>query len=210
MKLSRVIVADDHAIVRAGTIRILESINSVEICAQVSDGLQAIAQSKLLKPDLMVLDSAMPFASGMEVLTECKRWSKQTAIVLLTGLTSTGLLRQWIDAEVDGVLLKTCDPEEMRKCFQVVLAGGKYVCMDAQNILEKPDAHATLTHRESEVLTMVARGMSNKAIAERLSVSIRTVEKHRGSMMEKLGVNSISELMLHALKAGLLDEHHQL
>ena len=109
-------MADDHAVVRAGTIRILESIDSVEICAEVSDGLQAIAQSKLLKPDLLVLDSAMPFASGMEVLTDCRRWSKDTAIVLLTGLTSIGLLSQWIDAEVDGVLLKTSGPEEMRQC----------------------------------------------------------------------------------------------
>jgi len=196
--------------VRNGTAQILSSIEHVKIVAEASDGLSAIATVKKNKPDLLVLDAAMPMARGIEVYSEARRWSPKTRIVLLTGFTSLNLLSDWIDAGVDGVLLKSCSPEEMRKGFVAVLEGAGYIADAVQEMLKTAVAPAGLTAREREVLSLIATGHGNRAIAERLVISIKTVEKHRGSLMAKLDVHSVAELMVYALREGLLDEHKQL
>ena len=205
-----VIIADDHAIVRDGTIAILRQLPGVEVVAEVSDGLSAIAQVKTHQPQMLVLDAAMPGAKGIEVLADTRRWSKDTAIVLLTGFTSAGILADWLAADAEGILLKSCESGEMRDCFETVLSGGRYVATAARDILERTTAAAQLTNREREVLSLIAMGHQNSGIAERLSISTRTVEKHRASLMEKVGVHSIAELVAYALREGLLDQQTQL
>ncbi len=204
------VIADDHAIVRQGTLQILTSIDNVEIVAEADNGLSAIAAVKKHEPDLLVLDAAMPMARGIEVYSEARRWTPQTRIVLLTGFTSLSLLADWLDAGVDGVLLKSCSPDELRRGFITVLEGGSYVAKSVQDKLGAAIAPSGLTAREHEVLSLIATGHANRAIAERLSISPKTVEKHRGSLMAKLGVHSVAELMVYALREGLLDEHKQL
>lgn len=206
----KVVIADDHAIVRQGTIDILGRISNVEVTAEADNGLTAISIVKKIKPDLLVLDAAMPMARGIEVYSEVRRWSPETAIMLLTGFTSLTLLSDWLDAGVDGILLKTCSPEEMETGFLALLNGSSFVAETVRAKLEDATSPAGLTSREREVLSLIASGSSNVDIADRLNISPKTVEKHRGSLMSKLEVHTVAELMVYALREGLLDEHKQL
>lgn len=205
-----VVLADDHAVVREGVKNVLEELGTTKVVFEAADGLSAIAAIKQYQPDLLVLDSAMPHAKGIEVFAEARRWSKGTSIVLLTGFTSAGMLATWLDAEVEGILLKSCGHEEMKICFETVLQGGHYFAKDALKILEDATEKTGLTHREHEVLSLIAMGHQNAAIGERLSISPRTVEKHRASLMEKVGVSSLAELIAYALREGLITEQTQL
>lgn len=208
--IKRVVLADDHSIVRQGITQVLNDIADVEIVEEAQDGLAAIAAVKMHKPELLILDAAMPFAKGIEVLADSRRWSPETKIILLTGFTAAGILSNWLDAGVDGILLKSCEPKEIRECVEVVLCDAKFVCSEAQAILTETPAGEDLTLREREVLSLVASGYQNLDIATRLNISKRTVEKHRASLMNKLDVTSVAELMVYALKEGLLDGHTQL
>ena len=209
-KTYKAIIADDHAIVRAATKQILEGIGNITVVAEASNGLEAISSTKSLAPDLLVLDAAMPFSKGIEVFTTVRRWSPDTKVALLTGFTAVGFLSDWLNAGVDGLLLKTSDPAEMEQCFISLLAGSNFIATDISNILEGAAPRPALTLRELEVLTLLASGNVNKTIADRLSISPKTVEKHRASLMAKLDVHSMAELLVYALKEGLLDEHRQL
>lgn len=206
----RAIIADDHAIVRNSLAGILAEIGNVEVVAQAENGLETIALVKQHAPDLLLLDAAMPLARGVQVYGEARRWSPDTRIIVVTGFTSATMLADWLAAGVDGLFLKSADPAEMKQGFAQVLAGGKFVSEEvAQKLAEQP-RHEELTDREREVLALIAAGHQNVAIGDMLFISPKTVEKHRASLMAKLGVNSVSGLLTHALREGLLDEHRQL
>lgn len=205
-----VVIADDHEIVRRGTAGILAELPSVEIVAEASDGLSAIAAVKKFHPQLLVLDAAMPLARGVEVFADVRRWSPETRVVLLTGFTAVGLLADWLEAGVDGILLKTARPEEMKTCFETVMNGSNYITPDVVERLKEAGDGKALTSREREVMALVVAGNSNVEIGDKLSISVKTVEKHRGSLMAKLNVRSVSELMVVAMREGWLDEHRQL
>lgn len=204
------IVADDHHFVRRGLVDILAGLGHVEIVAEADNGIAAIALVRQHRPDLLLLDAAMPLARGIEVFAEVRRWSPATRVVVVTGFTGAALLADWMAAGVDGLLLKSCSAEELRAGFETVLAGGNYVAAEVADRIAKDSERAALTPREREVLALIATGHMNVAIAERLSISVKTVEKHRASLMAKLGVNSVSGLLVYALQEGLLDEHRQL
>lgn len=204
-----VIVADDHAVVRLSLVELLSSIDRVEVVAEASDGLTAIALVKQHQPALLMLDAAMPMARGIEVFAECRRWSPDTAVMLLTGFTSPSLLTDWIQANVDGILLKTCEPDEMRRGIEIVLAGGHFVADQVQTLIDSGLTSKPLTLREHQVLSLIISGERNESIGKRLCISAKTVEKHRAAIMRKYGVHSISELMVTALRHGLLDDWHQ-
>ena len=206
----KVVVADDHAIVRQATIQILGKIPNIEIAAEAENGIEAIAAVRKYTPDLLVLDAAMPFAKGVEVFVESRRWSPKTKIAALTGFTSVNLLSEWLELGADGIFLKSCSPDEILQGFETILAGHKFVAKSVTEILKDAVAPPTLTGREREVLSLIAMGSANATIAETLGISIKTVEKHRGSLMAKLGVSSVSELLAYALREGFLDAHKQL
>ncbi len=206
----RAIIADDHAIVRRSLAEILAAIGTVEVVAEAANGLETIALVKQHKPDLLLLDAAMPLARGVQVYGEVRRWSPDTKVAVVTGFTATGMLADWLAAGVDGLFLKSAEPEEMQRGFTEILAGGKFVAQElSDKIAAEPDREE-LTAREREVLALIAAGHQNVAIGEKLFISPKTVEKHRASLMAKLGVNSVSALLVHALREGLLDEHSQL
>lgn len=206
----RAIIADDHAIVRNSLAAILAEIGDVEVVAEAANGLETIALVKQHAPDLLLLDAAMPLARGVQVYGEARRWSPETRIVVVTGFTSTTMLADWLAAGVDGLFLKSADPGEMQQGFAQVLAGGKFVSQEVADKLAAEPERGPLTDREREVLSLIAAGHQNAAIGDKLFISPKTVEKHRASLMAKLGVNSVSGLLTHALREGLLDEHRQL
>ncbi|MEL7446695.1 MAG: response regulator transcription factor [Pseudomonadota bacterium] len=204
------IIADDHAIVRQSLASILDAIGTVQVVAEAENGLETIALVKEHKPDLLLLDAAMPLARGVQVYGEARRWSPDTKVAVVTGFTATGMLADWLAAGVDGLFLKSGTPDEMQQGFTEILAGGKFVSQEvAEKLASEPDREE-LTAREREVLALIAAGHQNVAIGEKLFISPKTVEKHRASLMSKLGVNSVSALLVHALREGLLDEHSQL
>lgn len=204
-----VLIADDHQVVREGLIEILSSIPNTTLVDEAENGLEAIGATKRHKPDLLILDAAMPLANGIEVLADTQRWSPETRVVLFTGFTAARLMSEWLQAGVDGILLKSCSKDEIKLGLETVFSGGRYIAKDAEMRLVETSETEALTAREREVLSLVATGHRSTAIAERLHISEKTVEKHRGSLLRKLNVNSVAELMAYALREGLLDQYTQ-
>ncbi len=204
-------IADDHAVVRNGLKAVVQGIEgfAVRTVGEAENGVEAISITKTLRPDLLLLDAGMPLSRGMEVFGEVRRWSPDTKVAVVTGFTSARSLSDWISAGVDGVFIKSCTPEEMVFGFGLMLRGERYVCKEAVKILEREEDNSALTLRERQVLHLIAEGCSNAAIAERLSISAKTVDNHRTRMMAKLNVHSIAQLIAYALKEGLLDSSTQ-
>ena len=203
-------IADDHALVRNALRDILTGLAGVDVVGEAENGLEAISITKAERPDLLTLDAGMPLSRGMEVYGEVRRWCPDTRIAVVTGFTGVGALADWVAGGVDGLFLKTCPPEEMREGFQIILNGGTHMSKAVLEILrDAPDGN-TLTQRERQILHMIASGNSNAEIADRLSISAKTVDNHRTRLMAKLGVHSVAQLLAYALKEGLLDQSSQL
>lgn len=199
------VIADDHPMVRDAVRRILEGIGSVSVVEEVDNGLDAVRAARTHRPTLFVLDLAMPYARGLEVFLEIRRHSPASRIAVLTGLGSTGLLGELMAAGVDGLFLKRGDPGLMARGLGLVLDGARFVAPDVIALLETRPPPTALTPRERQTLALIAHGHTNAEIGHRLGISPKTAEKHRTSLMAKLGVRSMSELLAHALREGLLD-----
>ena len=206
----RVVIADDHPLVRNALRDILSEIHGVEIAAEAENGVEAIALVKTQMPTLLTLDSGMPLASGMEVYGEVRRWSPDSRIAVVTGFTAVGQLADWVAAGVDGLFLKTCPPKEIRDGIALLLNGGTYYSKAVIATLEGAPDTPKLSVRERQVLHMIAEGRTNAEIAEQLSISPKTVDNHRTRLMAKLDVHSVAQLIAYALKEGLLDQNAQL
>ena len=204
------IVADDHAIVRAGIRDALEkpgliTAEGISVVAEAADGLEAIAETRKHRPDLLMLDVQMPLAGGVEVLIEVRCWSPDTKIVVLTGVVAVGLVSSLVESGVDGLFSKADDNSELYQRLPGILRGQRYVAKSfVESLNEAPDP-GLLTARERQILNMILSGQTNKEIAEALGISAKTVDKHRTSMMQKVGVHSVSQLMAYALREGLID-----
>jgi len=210
----RAIIADDHQIVRQGLRQMLAEFSArsgrrVEVVAEATDGLEAIRCAKALQPDLLLLDVAMPYARGIEVFSEVRRWSPATRIVAFTGLTASGLLKALHDAGIDGIFLKGSDPEQLIDALPELLLGTPQRDAEVQALIDRSESEVELTPRELEVLSLILAGQSNAEVAGRLSISANTVKNHRASIMNKFGVHSMAELIAHALREGLLDSYRQ-
>jgi DNA-binding NarL/FixJ family response regulator len=185
--------------------RVLLDFDDLDIVEEVEDGLEAVRAAHVRQPDLFVLDLSMPYARGIEVFIEIRRQSPNTRVAVLTGVSSSGLLSELIASGVDGLFLKRGAPEVLSQGLSLVLDGGKFISPDVVEILSERPAPPALTDRERQTLSFIAQGYTNAEIGHRLDISAKTVEKHRGSLMSKLGVNSMAQLLAHALREGLLD-----
>ena len=189
--------------VREGICNLLRKIPNVEIVAEADNGIQAIALLKQHKPDFITLDLAMPYANGIEVLEEARRFSPRTKVIILTGSAHDALIRQAVDAGADGVLLKLDDGDELKNAVPRVLADERVVSPRLQ-LSEAPE-RVKLTRREAQLLQALGRGESNKEIARKLSISPATVNNHRANIMRKFDVHSAAELIALAVREGLID-----
>ncbi len=204
------VVADDHAIVRSGLRAALEEPgliepDGIEVLGEAENGLEAIAQTRSHKPDLLLLDVQMPLAGGTEVLVEVRRWSPDTKIVVLTGVSALGVLSGLVDAGVNGLFSKGADNQELYRRLPGILRGQNHIADRFVAALRDAPMSEALTGRERQILNMILSGQSNKEIAPALGISAKTVDKHRTSMMQKLGVHSVAQLMAYALREGLID-----
>lgn len=170
-----------------------------------SNGIEAIALVKSVRPDCAVLDLTMPGANGLETFIEARRWSPRTRFVIVTGNHLPGVFRELIEAGIDGLFMKNEAPDAICEGVLAVAAGAKRLSPAVEAAVEAVETREKLTARELEILHAVARGLSNNQMAERFAISAKTIDSHRTSLMRKLGVHSTASLLVRAMRLGLID-----
>jgi DNA-binding NarL/FixJ family response regulator len=210
-KAYRVILADDHILVRRGLRRILEEKTNLEIAAEVGDGLELLNVLNKIEPDLIILDVSMPNLRGIEAIPEIRHVRPDVKVLMLTMHKEEEYLYQAISAGANGYLLKEDAEKELFTAIENIQGGRIYISpgladQSMQNWARlrrgEEDFHVveSLTVRQREILKMIAEGKSNKEIGDLLFISVRTVERHRANMMSKLNIRKTAELVQYALR----------
>ena len=200
-----VVIADDHDLTTRGMSSVLEAHGGFEVVATANNGMDAIVAGKLHKPDIMLLDMSMPDATGLEVFAEVRRWSPDTRAAIITGNPTPAIFAQLESAGIDGLFLKNAPVEEICAGIVRIAMGERVISEGAQAAIDAAGSREPLSTRELEVLQSIANGLTNARIAERLSISPKTVDNHRTNLMRKLVVNSSASLIVEAVKSGLID-----
>jgi two-component system response regulator NreC len=203
----KVLIADDHAIVRAGLRTLITSESDLLLLGEATGGIEAIDKVHQLSPDVLVLDVSMPDIDGIEVIRVLKNEDSKCAILVLTVHEDEALLREAIKLGAAGYIIKHAAESELIAAIHAVFRGDLYVhprmirsLLQPGHVLpqrEKTDVES-LTTREEEVLKLIVQGYTNKQVADELSISIRTVEGHRANLTEKLGIRSRVDLLRYA------------
>ncbi len=210
---TRILLADDHALVRAGVRRVLESQPGFVVVAEAADGEQALAAAQSHEADVLVLDLNMPGRDGFDVLREVRRTKPALKVLVLTMHADPEYVARAVHEGADAYLLKDSAVQDLIAAIEAVRAGGSYYSPQVQSQLagilragRVPRPLELLTDREREVLRRVAAGDPTKQIAADLGISARTVESHRANLMRKLGLRSVALLTQFALREGLLKD----
>ena len=211
---TRIVIADDHALVRDGIRARLELEETIEIAAEAEDGFQAIEKAQSLQPDIMILDISMPYCNGLEAAERVKIVAPNCRILFLSMHNNPEYVRAAVKAGAAGFLLKDIGAAEMIKAIRTIVEGGYYFSKTISGEAlkpanERPSNPFNLTEREEEVLKGIALGRANKEIAADLGIGVRTVESHRQRMREKLGGGNAAQLTHIAMELGLLDKTYK-
>jgi DNA-binding NarL/FixJ family response regulator len=207
----KILLADDHSMVRQGFRRILEAQQDIEIVGEASDGREAVTLVEQLKPDVVVMDVAMPGLNGIEATRRISEVSPRTRVLALSMHKDGVYVREILRAGARGYLLKDAFDADLIAAVRAVARGEGYIAPAvADSVLadyrqQVSDPIDLLTSREREVLQLIAEGKTNKEIAAHLNLSVYTVDAHRGRIMEKLNLHSTGELVRFALRKGLID-----
>ena len=201
-----VLLVDDHTLVRRGFRRILEDEDDIVVAGEASDGAEAIKLAAELQPKVIVMDCAMPGVNGLEATSKILEKNPQALVLMLSMHPEETLVRQALDAGARGYVLKNAVDLELGTAIRRVVNGE--TVLDSQ--LKRPETlkgkrHAALTPRELEVLQMIVDGKSNKEIATALDLSANTVAVHRANMMDALGIHKAAELVVYAIRHGLVN-----
>ena len=210
-----ILLCDDHAVVRMGLTMLLNNHPEMEVIGEASEGNEAIQKAHELNPDVVVMDLSMPHGKdGLSATIELKKQMPHVSILILTMHDDEEYLFRSIQAGASGCILKSAPHEELIAAIQSVAMGNAYLHPSAtKRLMEEylgnvkqgdTDTYHLLSDREREVLTLIAKGFSNKEIAEQLVISVKTVETHKGNIMVKLQMKTRHELVAYALKKGLL------
>lgn len=209
----RVLVVDDHSVVRSGLKLLLAAEEDIEVAGDAGNADQAALRAELLKPDVVLLDVVMPGRSGIDVTPEILERSPASKVLVLSMQDDPRYVREAFAAGASGYVLKEAADSEVVHAVREVAGGGRYVNPDLGARLAVADAHARaaedadpLSDREREVLRLLALGHTNQEIAKQLYISVRTAESHRAHIMQKLRLGSRAELVRYALAHGLLGE----
>jgi DNA-binding NarL/FixJ family response regulator len=208
MNTLRILIADDHAVVRAGLRTLLESRSGWEVSAEAADGRDAVEKASKLKPQVAILDIGMPLLNGVEAARRIRKASPQTEILILTMHESDDLVQQVVDAGARGYILKD---EADRVLLAAVEALGHHKPYFSTRVAGPRDSggpagepsrplRSRLTPREREILQLLAEGKSNKEVAYLLGISVNTAEAHRANIMLKLDLHSVTELVHYAIR----------
>lgn len=211
----RVVIAEDHTILREGLKALLASRPELVVVGEASDGREAILRAEELKPDLMMLDLSMPKSNGLEALKDIKRVSPETKVLVLTVHKTEDYVFTALQAGADGYVLKDSSSAELMLAVRSVLNGERYLAPSiASTVVSSYLGSLTgsvirpsfddLSSREREVLKLIAEGYRTKNIAEYLCISPKTVEKHRANLMDRLNLRTVSALTTYAIEKGLV------
>jgi two-component system response regulator NreC len=215
MRQIRILLADDHNVMRRGLRLLLERQPGFNVVGEASDGRQAVEQAEATKPDIVVLDIAMPNLSGIEAAQRITALLPHTRIIILSMHSDEGYVLRALKAGAKGYLLKDSAENDLIEAIRAVDEGKAFFSPEISNIMVEDyvremkrrgaeDSYELLTPREREILQMLAEGKSNKHIATVLDLSLYTVETHRRNLQDKLNLHSFAELILYAVRKGLI------
>jgi two-component system, NarL family, response regulator NreC len=209
----KILLVDDHPMIRHGFQSLFKNVDDFQIVGEASDGLEALRELDLKKPDILVIDLMMPNLNGLEVLPQVKKLSPATRTIIFSMQSADVYVLEALRAGAMGYVLKDTGPGEIVTAIQAVLKGDRYLSEriaallsmgSAKGMKPPPNRSETLTAREREVLQMAAEGKSSSEIGEALMISPRTVEIHRANVMKKLGLRNRAELIRFAIERGIL------
>jgi len=213
MEKYKILLADDHFVVRQGTRQLLDHEPDMEVVGEAGDGEEAVRLAKQLKPDLVIMDVAMPKLSGIEATRRIKELLPSVMVLVLTGYDYDEYIFSLLEAGAAGYLLKDVSGDDLISSIRAVCAGEPVLHpavlvklmgrLKSQGVITlQPESAKILSERELEVLKLAAKGMSNKELAEALFISVRTAQAHMRSIFNKLGIGSRSEAVIYGLKKG--------
>jgi len=210
----RILLADDHAILRQGLRRMLEEEAGFQIVGEAGDGFEAVEKVRELKPDILVVDLVMPRLNGLEVTSRVKQEENPPRVIVLSMRKSEPYIMEALRNGADGYVLKSEDPQDMINAIRSVSAGSTYLSPVVADLAVeaylassrqlRPDPYDELTDREKEVFQLSAEGMSSEQIAEFLTLSIHTISTHRRNLMGKLNLKNQADLITYAIKRGII------
>lgn len=215
MEKIRVLIADDHQVMRRGVRAVIELIPGWEVCGEASTGRDAVDMAERLQPEIVIMDVSMPELNGLEATRQIRKISPSTEVLMFTGLETEEMVRQVFEAGARSYILKT-DGREQLECALRSLAEHKpYFTTKIGEILfarflqgktrvDEETAEGRLTDREREIVQLLAEGGSNKEVADTLGISVKTVETHRAAVMKKLKFKSFSDLVRYAIRNNII------
>jgi two-component system, NarL family, response regulator NreC len=208
-----ILLVDDHPMIRQGLRNLLSAIAAFQVIGEASDGLEALRQIEQKKPDVLVLDMMMPNLNGLEVLVQIRKLSPRTRTIVFSMQSAQVYVTEALNSGATGYILKDTGPGEIVEAIHAVMGGSSYISgqlsgrLETENPRERNavlDPQHTLTIREREIIQMVAEGKSSNQIGELIGISSRTVEVHRSNLMKKLRLKNQAELILYAIKRGII------
>lgn len=212
----RLILADDHAVVRSGLRMLLEAQPDIEIVAEAESGRQAVEKVRKMRPDVVLMDVQMPELNGIEATQQIKKVAPETAILALTMHEDDQYFFEMLHSGASGYVPKRAAPDELVTAIRTVARGEIFLYPSlatrlVQDYLKRADAddqplvYDELTPREREVLVLIAEGLTNAEIADKLVISVKTVDRHRENIMRKLNMHNRIDLVKYAIRTGLID-----
>ncbi len=217
MNKIRVILAEDHTIVRQGLRSLLEQSDDIKVIAEAEDGREAVKKTEQLKPDIVLMDISMPILNGIEATRQIKKKFPDIKVLILTMHTTEEYISQILHAGASGYLVKKSAHHELLSAIMAIQKGDFYLSpLVSKKVVDeylqktkddiKQDRYEKLTTREREVLQLIAEGKANKEIAELLYLSVKTVETHKAHLMEKLNLHTTTDLIKYAIQKGIISQ----
>lgn len=206
-KPARILIVDDHNIFRSGLKLLLENIKDITVCGEAADSKDAILKCKELKPDVVLLDISIPDMNGISLIKKLLEQQSSLKIIMLTMYEKIEYLQEALKSGAKGYVIKRAADSELVDAIRTVLKEGVYIHPQmakefVKESMKKVSSNGELSPREKEVLILLSRGFTNKEIASKLSISIKTVETYRARIMEKLGITSRAEFIEYTIKRG--------
>ncbi len=212
MAIIRIVLAEDHTIVRKGLRLLVEQQSGIEVIAEAADGREAVAAAEKFKPDVVVMDFSMPGLNGLEASRQIKQRAPNTKILILSRHGNKEYIKSILSAGASGYLIKKSAADELIQAIQTVQRGDTFLDPSISEdfieeyLVQPSDApgEAKITPRQTEVLQLIAEGKPNREIAATLHISVKTVENHRSNLMQILDLHNSSELIQYAIRKGMI------
>ena len=215
MSAIKVLLAEDHTIVRKGIRALLDAVTDIEVVGEAENGREAVEKVGQLLPDVVLMDNTMPTLNGLEATRQIKKQFPEIMVLILTMHTDEEYIFQFLQAGASGYLIKKTAPKELVSAIKAVHRGDSFLSPSISRKVideylrhveetDKTDSYTQLTNREREVLQLIVEGLSNKEIAEQLHLSVKTIGNHRINLMEKLDIHNVSDLTKYAIRKGII------